>query len=434
VNVCRPRVATVLVVGLLTGLMSATAPSEARTASVAPATATAPSQAPAKPRIYTPHPGVLFNNPLRNDRSHVINRHVRLSMERAPKGSRIRAITWNLKSELYTRALIAAHKRGVSVRIIMSDGLAGGQSSSGSYAQLKRALATRNAHRKKSMTSWIRTCQGSCRGKTGIVHSKFFLFSEVGRARNIVMSASANLTEVAANRQWNDLTTLVNDKEAYKNFLQVFNQASLDRFVRPTFRAFREENLRGWFYPRLGRSDQILDLLDPVVCRGAAKGVGIGGKTQIRIAQAVFNGKRGLAIAKRLRELWNRGCNIRIVFTVMANQSRDVLGPIPKSHIVQDFDGDGLYDRYLHMKAIAISGHYGDKSDGRIVLNGSANWSGMSLKSDEQGLIMTTPTIVKQYNRWINYLWANPPPRSKTTPTPEARRAVADPYANVELD
>lgn len=388
---------------------------------------------------WSPQPGVIFNNPLRDTRAHVINKKIRTAIEATKTGQTIRLVTWNLKSKLYTRAIVNAHKRGVGVRVLMSAGLAAGQSSEGSYATIKRALSRGNKARPPRLKSWVRVCNGSCRGRHGIVHSKYFLFSQVGLAQDIVMSASANLTEVAANRQWNDLTTIVNRPKVYDNFLEIFNQAAQDKPHKPTYHQFRDGDLVGWFFPRMGRSDIVLNLLRPVACRGA-RNSGIHHRTSIRIAQAVFNGERGLNIARRLKGLYNQGCNIRIVYTAMANKSRQVLSGVPKQHIVQDFDGDGLYDRYLHIKAIAISGHYGTDHSHRVVLNGSSNWSGMSLKSDEQGLILTRDAVVDKYGRWVDFLFQNPPPQPppppSPTPAPTGRAAMPkiDPYAHVEMD
>jgi phosphatidylserine/phosphatidylglycerophosphate/cardiolipin synthase-like enzyme len=391
-----------------------------------------------EPVPWSPAPGVVFNNPLLPRRRHVINRKVRKAIEKTHKGQTIRLITWNLKSELYTQAIVNAHRRGVGVRVIMSAGLAAGQTRNGSYATIKRALSQGNKSRPRALRSWVRVCHNSCRGPNGvgIVHSKFFLFSKVGPARDIVMSASGNLTEVAANRQWDDLTTVVNQPKTYDNFVSIFDQASHDKVVKPAFHKFRDGDLRGWFFPRMGQSDIVLNLLRPVRCQGAVR-AGALHPTIIRIAQAVFNGKRGLAIAKRIRALHVQGCNIRIDYTAMANSSQAVLDSVPKRHIVQDFNGDGIYDRYLHMKAVAINGHYGKDRSYKVVLNGSANWSGMSLKSDEQGLILYKPKIVDEYIAWINHIFDHPPPRPVVTnppPTTAKGAPVVNPYANVEFD
>jgi phosphatidylserine/phosphatidylglycerophosphate/cardiolipin synthase-like enzyme len=386
-----------------------------------------------KKRLWRPRPGPTFNNPLTKD-SHAINFQIRRAIQQAPKGSHVRLVTWNLKSVLYTADVIAAHRRGVSVRIVMSHGLAQEQSSQGSYNSIRRALAEGNLKRKPSMRSWIHTCKGACRGKgdRGILHSKFMLFDDVQTAKRVVMSTSANLTEVAANRQWNDLWTVVDDRRIYDNFVKTFNQLSRDTWSKPTFRMWGTADQTAWIYPRLGApTDQVIGLLRPVRCKGAAGKAGKNGRTTIRVAQAVFNGQRGMVIARRLRQLHDRGCNVKIVYTVLTRGAAAVLAPVPKRHIVQDFDGDGAYDRYLHIKAFAISGNYDGDRTGYLAFNGSSNWSGMSTKSDEQGFIIRRQSATRAYTRWVDFLYKNPPPQRIVTQRVAPGAEPVDPYVNI---
>src|SRR5439155_7335233 len=131
------------------------------------------------------------------------------------KGEKIRIFSWNINSKVFENALIAAHARGVSVRILMSNGLAEGQDDRGSYAKLKHALAQRQSTRRPDMTSWVRTCVNSCRGQGGAAHSKFLVFSRVYQRTNVVMVGSPNLTSAASNNQWNDLVTLTDRPGLY---------------------------------------------------------------------------------------------------------------------------------------------------------------------------------------------------------------------------
>ncbi len=101
-----------------------------------------------------------------------------------------------------------------------------------------------------------------------------------------------------------------------------------------------------------------------------------------------MHGDRGKAIASRLRQMWVRGCNIKIVYAVFGNEVLNILrhtsrGPVPIRQIAQDFDKDGVYDRYLHMKTMAISGVWNGRTNANVTWNGSANWTGVALASDE---------------------------------------------------
>ena len=99
-------------------------------------------------------------------------------------------------------------------------------------------------------------------------------------------------------------------------------------------------------------------------------------------------GERGIAIAKRLAIMHRRGCNIRIVYAMFGNEVLRILRkeagtPIPMTHLAWDRNEDGIYDRYVHMKTLAVSGVYGKKTNASVTINGSANWTPVSLASDE---------------------------------------------------
>ena len=56
---------------------------------------------------------------------------------------------------------------------------------------------------------------------------------------------------------------------------------------------------------------------------------------------------------------------------------------------LHDTNGDGLYDKYVHMKPMAISGNISGNPANKIVQNGSANWTsvaqGSSVRSSTGG-------------------------------------------------
>ena len=89
-----------------------------------------------KARRYRPSPGVTFNRPGQQ----AVNDKVLRAIRHARHGSKIRAMTWNFNSWVFVRALRSAHKRGVSVRILMARSLAQEQGRGGPYNTLRRAL------------------------------------------------------------------------------------------------------------------------------------------------------------------------------------------------------------------------------------------------------------------------------------------------------
>jgi phosphatidylserine/phosphatidylglycerophosphate/cardiolipin synthase-like enzyme len=401
---------------------------QASTVDRASASQVSPRQSMARRGAYTPRKGVKFNYPLSKTQSHTIVRHIRLTIRSAPKGSRISIISWNYKSRNFEDALLAAHRRGVTVRLLMSNAMAVQQGPNGPFVRLRRGLMQHQKKRPPSRRSWARTCKASCRGGNGIAHVKSYLFSQSGRAKNVVIVSSANLTEVSARNQWNDAFTMVNNKGLYDKYVDIFKEATLDKRAHPPFQTYKvDDTMSTWFLPYLGGKavgDPVVRALAPIRCKGATGRSGIDGRTAIRIGQTAILDDRGLAIARRLKELYNNGCNIRIAYAVVGPNIKDILrsgsgrGPVPMRHIVQDFDGDGNYDRYIHMKTMTVSGVYGRKTSAHVIYNGTQNWTQVSLVSDEAGYLFQDPAIERQYAAAINRIFDNPPPNPHPNPIP----------------
>ena len=141
-----------------------------------------------------------------------------------------------------------------------------------------------------------------------------------GRDR-VVMSTSANATEVAVNDQWNDLYTVVGSRPIYTR-LRRTRSSSRRRTSRCKrgYREFHGKDVVGYVYPWKGanaRGDRVITELKRVTCVGARGGTGVNGRTRIRIAQDAILDDRGIEIAKVLRTKWENGCNIRIVYALM---------------------------------------------------------------------------------------------------------------------
>ncbi|MGH3345405.1 MAG: phospholipase D-like domain-containing protein, partial [Nocardioides sp.] len=236
-------------------------------------------------RRYTPRTGVIHTDPRRSDRRKLLN-HIIKSIGATRRRHQIRIISWNINSRAFVDKLINAHRRGVSVRLLMSSGKAEGNRG---YWQLRRALRKPrpNVTLPRRFRSWARSCDRSCRGHRGIAHSKLFIFSKVGRAERVVMSTSANATEVAVKYQWNDLFTQTRSKPIYRGFMSAFRQAARDRPVRRGYRTFTGSSITGYVYPyrgRAARGDRVKTELRRITCRGTRGRTGINGRTRIRIA------------------------------------------------------------------------------------------------------------------------------------------------------
>ena len=397
-----------------------------------------------KPRRYSPAPGVVFNSALgpRENRNRIFGKII-AAINHAPRRSRIRVMSWNIMSHTAVDALLDAQARGVKVRVLMDNTNLVDIPNPG-FKRLKAGLKRGNQDRKRPMRSYAKTCMESCRGARGAAHSKIYLFSKTGKAKDVVMSGSANLTVAGAVNQWNDMYTWVDNRRMFKFAVRVYKEMWRDTPVAQQFVQYSTgKDLLG-FTPLIGPGgrtvDPVMSLLDQVTCQGAAKTR--HGRTIIRAAPDVMRNERGMAIAQRLKELWAQGCDVRIAYTVMGvdifrflNQPT-ARGVVPKKHLVQDFDRDGEFDNYFHLKALTINGVYGGNPAGYVVLNGSSNWSGFAAVCDENFGILTRRSPTMKYQRFIDY-WYENFPKSKPLSALTARaiaRGQIDPYAHVDMD
>jgi hypothetical protein len=87
------------------------------------------------------------------------------------------------------------------------------------------------------------------------------------------------------------------------------------------------------------------------------------------------------------------------------------------------------------MKAMSISGYFGKDRGARIVFNGTANFSGIGLIADENGLVIRRDGVERQYGRQINKLFnihLRSVPLDPEVEDEVERGKVIDPYRNME--
>lgn len=408
-------------------------------ASVVVASLLVPST-PAVAAGYTPHTGAVFNNPLGSGpmQYHVLNT-VQDAIDHAGSGSLIRIMSWNIMSQSVVDKLLRAQRRGARIMALMDDSNRT-LLPNPSYDRLHRGFVQQNHSVPQDRRSHARTCLGSCRGPRGQAHGKYFLFSKTGHKKHVLMEGSTNLTAAAATNQWNDLFTFVGNDRLYKFSADVFQQMWKDQPVPNPYAETLAGTVRMSFSPMSGTNyhgDRRIQLLDRVHCFGV-RHAGAGGRTVIRIAPDVLRNQRGMVVARRLRYLWASGCDIKLGYTVMGQDIHRFLlqgtrrGPIPMRHLVQDYNGDGEFDNYFHLKAMSINGHVGNDASAHFVVNGSSNISGFAAVSDENIAIIRRKAVTLHYESYINYWFDNFP--ASAPPTFARRGPGFDPYAHVDLD
>ncbi len=387
-----------LVCGALVAPATATATGPARGATVA---RTVQQRVKFSPGHYTPRMGPKFNNPLGGFTARrTILRHVIRSVD-SVRGYRIRdprncprdpaRFPAEIKIALYSIAdlnfvnsLVRANRRCVSVQVLMNDHLS--VQTSPSWARLVHALGGNRKAR-----SFAYRCAAGCRGGRSVLHSKFYLFSQAGRSRHVVMEGSSNMTTNAAGVQWNDLLTVPNDKTLYAQYRSVFAEMVPDRRVPHPLRVFQTGRYQSVFFPQphtTAAHDHAMDMLRSIHCRGARDGAGSHGRSVVEINMHAWSGTRGLYLARKVHRLWADGCIVRVLYGFMWHstyhalvhgtgarmQVRRTIFPHPYTRVAEI---------YSHMKTVAVSGNVGKDRSTWVVWNGSDNFTNLGPRDDE---------------------------------------------------
>ena len=317
----------------------------------------------------------------------------------------IRIATWSFKDWAIAKALVAARNRGVSVQVVAAKGA---NKDSGPWKYLRKRLGGRlpNKASRRELVSFARSCSGSCRGRGGTSHAKYFLFDQVGtnRARGVVFQTSMNLTRFAYTGQWNQ-AQVVKSPAIHADFMSIFRQARIGRSVRNPDHTKTIGAYTDIFFPlhnAKASDDPVMQILNRTVCAGATAG-GTNGRTKIRIIQYAVYGERGVWIAKKLRALWNAGCDVKMIYAVSSRpvltilRSRSGRGAIPmRQSVIRN--GAGEIVKYNHSKWMTVTGHWTPSTAAWITFTGSANWSNFAFQGDEQ---MQRISSRAQANRYL---------------------------------
>ena len=181
---------------------------------------------------------MVFNSALgpRADRNRIFGKII-AAINHAPERSRIRVMSWNIMSRTAVDALLRAQARGVKVRVLMDNTNLVDIPNPG-FKRLKASFKRANQRMdiKQSRRSYAKTCIQSCRGARGAAHAKFYLFSKTGKAKNVVMSGSANLTVAGAVNQWNDMYTWVDNRRLFNFAGRVYARDVAGHPGRPAVR------------------------------------------------------------------------------------------------------------------------------------------------------------------------------------------------------
>jgi len=360
-----------------------------------PAEAVAPAQpqATTEPGGYTPTTRAMFNNPLGNeDAKRRLVRHLIRSIDSTPRWGTIRWAVYSFADGATADALLRAHQRGVSVRLVFA-----GKNVYPPMQRVQKALG-----KNPNARSFAIFCEKSCRGTRGEMHAKFFSFSRVGEARRVVMVGSNNLTRHNTHEQWSDLYTVVEGGTYFKALRDWFEQAKFDRPVADPYIDRSTPFGRVIISPiDLGRhSDPFMDALDRVTCLTLAGEIDPEAPdpkklipTNLLISMSAWNGTRGKRIARKVAELLRGGCTARVFYG-------EGVGPAVRT-IVADAGGLlrwGTHKGILtHQKTLIVNGNVAGQPKAVRVWTGSNNWSTLALRRDDLVVEIPDQAIGRQY-------------------------------------
>jgi hypothetical protein len=375
------------------------------------------------PANTTPAWGPSFNNPTQGRTANRRNLERVYRMIQSTKGYRgikrpsqcptkvsnypstIRIALYSFSDHRVADALIRAHRRCVSVKVLMNDHLSNGDVPA--FGRLQRALGHNRARR-----SWARRCQQGCRGSHGPLHTKMFLFDKTGKAEDVVAFGSTNMTGKASNVQWNDLFVWKGRTGLFNQFTEIFRESARDRRApAPIERNYRNAGLTTMFWPQPGHTkatDRALNALQQVRCaQRPTGGTGYAGHTAVSINMHAMEGERGLYIARHIVKMRKSGCRIRVLYGLIAPRIHRTFkaGGVASRRTIFDRDDNGYTDMYTHMKYVGINGVVGGDRSSRVMYTGSENFSHKTVGADEVWMRIPSSRAWRKYQQLFDMIW-----------------------------
>ena len=251
--------------------------------------------------------------------------------------------------------------------------------------------------------SYVKKCEGSCRGKGGNMHSKFYLFSHTKKSHHVVMVSSSNLNRGGARLGWNDMYVAKKRKKLYRGFKAMHRLMTDD--IRSGGRKVEVKDgpYVARFFPMRNagkKNDPTLHDLNRIRCKSGF------GRTQVHVSMFYWKGKRGDYLLDKLASLARNGCQVRIVYGAPSRALAKRMRTMAKRHLIDlwdsrwDYNDDGWSEVRTHAKYVLVKGTIGKDRTAHAVWTGSQNWVGGSLSiSDETTLNIRMKSAYESYRK-----------------------------------
>ena len=355
---------------------------------------------------WVPGDHMTFNNPKASKKKrYAIITDFNKAIESVPAGGQIRMAMYLFDIKSVANNLIAAHKRGVSVQIVID-----GEETNKWIRKVKRALG-----KNKSKRSFVATCAHSCMSKAqAVIHAKYYTFSVAGQRKYVTMLSSANPYTGNTSLSWNNNHTIVGDKIIYDSLNRYFKDMIKDKSNRKYFRSTTSGKYTIWLYPQTPkRANDIvwINALNQVKCT-TSRGYGTrDGRTLIRLANWGWSSPR-IDVAKKLVQLKAKGCNVQVMInrgritkpvmkTLLTKTKR---GKIPVYDAWRDSNNDGFASLYVHHKMMTIDGRMGNRNV-KITWTGSQNFTGPGTYTNTDIVLrILDPRVTVAYEKNFAYI------------------------------
>ncbi|MFI8966223.1 phospholipase D-like domain-containing protein [Streptomyces sp. NPDC053493] len=315
---------------------------------------------------------------------------------KAPAGSTVTAGLYTFTDDAVTDALGAAKTRGVNIRVIVDHTTV--TMTGGEYDHLVARLGT-----DRTQGSWVFACPAG-RGCIGsrqipgdtdgaINHNKFWLFSETGGAKDVVVQTSANMTGVQRTDLFNNAVTIV-DTGLYGIYQDYFTDllahGSSGSGLSHYYKTPASGPYKAYFFPRKeatgttydsdASTDTVKLILDNVGCAGG---------TQVRMAANLFTRDE---VASKLVALKNAGCTVILAHdgapgSMSAGVESVVSGKLSQRVQCYEDRGTGVAKAGLHSKYLLVEGTYDGVAGRKLVWTGSHNYTYPALRANDETLL-----------------------------------------------
>lgn len=200
--------------------------------------------------------GPIFNDPHgTTDQQYAIRTRLIQLTNAALPGSVIKVAVYHVWEQSVVDALVAAKNRGVNVQMLLDESSVSDRPTNTSYAQLKAALGTSSAGSSfVTLCPAHKSCLGDPKYGQSIMHNKFWLFSAVEGATNVVVQTTSNSTPSAHTRFYNDALMLPNNGVMYEAYSDYFTDMTGKSWSTWDYRTVSNGLYKAYFFPRPTRS------------------------------------------------------------------------------------------------------------------------------------------------------------------------------------